>query len=275
MMIQDVFQYDFLARAFSAGLVISVLAPTIGVFLVVRRLSFLADTLAHVSLFGVAVSLLAGISPAVGAVGVSLLAALGMDRLRASGRVMTEAVLVLFLSASLAAAVVLVSLADVPGVNLMSYLFGSLATVSEKELVFLVLLSIAALIFFFRFYAPLFLLSLDEDLAKVAGVRVGMVNTTFVAFTALTAASSLQIVGVLLLGALMVIPVLSALRFGRGFRATILLSIAFSILAFLSGFFLSYAFDLPSGGMIVLSATFLFMVTFLTGRVFRSSGSSA
>lgn len=269
MLIQDFLQYDFLARAFSAGLVISVLAPAVGIFLVVRRLSFLADTLAHVSLLGVAGSIFFGISPAIGAVIVSLLAALGVDRLRSSGRVMTEAVLVLFLSVSLAAAVVVVSLSGVSNVNLMSYLFGSLATVSASELVFLIALAAGALLFFFRFYRPLFLLSLDEDLAKVSGVRVGLVNTAFVALTALTAAASLQIVGVLLLGALMVIPALSALQFGRGFRATMLLSIGFSITAFLIGFFLSYVYDLPSGGTIVLSAGVLFAMTLVIGKLVR------
>jgi zinc transport system permease protein len=268
-MIQDLFQYDFLARAFSAGLVIAVLAPVVGTFLVVRRLSFLADTLAHVSLLGVAGSIFFGISPAIGAVVVSLLAALGVDRIRSTGRVMTEAVLALFLSVSLAAAVVIVSLSGVSNVNLMSYLFGSLATVSVAELVFLFVLVIFAFAFFLRFYRPLFLLSLDEDLAKVSGVRVGAVNTVFVSLTALTAAASLQIVGVLLLGALMVIPVLTALQFGRGFRVTILIAIGCSLLAFLVGFFLSYSFDLPSGGTIVLVAGSLFLLAFLGRKLSR------
>lgn len=263
MNILDIFQYDFLARAFFAGLVISVLAPTVGMFLVVRRLSFLADTLAHVSLLGVALAIFSGISPAIGAVAVSLLAALGVDRIRLSGRVMTEAVLALFLSVSLAAAVVIVSLSGVSNVSLMSYLFGSLATVSPSELLFLSVLALAAMVFFFRFYRPLFLLSLDEDLAKVSGIRVSFVNTVFVALTALTAAASLQIVGVLLLGALMVIPVLTALQFGQGFRKTILIAIGYSVGSFLVGFASSYLFDLPSGGTIVLSAGALFLLTFI------------
>lgn len=271
MIIQDLLQYDFLARAFSAGLVISVLAPTVGMFLVVRRLSFLADTLAHVSLLGVAGSIFFGISPAIGAVVVSLLAALGVDRIRSAGRVMTEAVLALFLSVSLAAAVVIVSLSGVSNVNLMSYLFGSLATVSEGELVFLLVLVVSALVFFFRFYRPLFLLSLDEDLAKVSGIRVGTVNTAFIGLTALTAAASLQIVGVLLLGALMVIPVLAALQFGKGFRGTLLIAIGLSLAAFLIGFVLSYSSDLPSGGTIVLVAGGLFLLSFLGRRLLRAS----
>lgn len=268
-MIQDLFQYDFLARAFFAGFMIAVLAPIFGTFLVVRRLSFFADTLAHVSLLGVAGSIFFGISPAIGAIVVSLLAALGIDRVRLAGHVMTEAILALFLSVSLAAAVVVVSLSGVSNVNLMSYLFGSLATVSEGELVFLLVLVVFALAFLLRFYRPLFLLSLDEDLAKVSGVRVGVVNTVFVALTALTAAASLQIVGVLLLGALMVIPVLTALQFRRGFRATILISIGCSLLSFLVGFFLSYTFNLPSGGTIVLSAGALFLFAFFMQKLFR------
>ena len=269
MIIQDIFQYDFLLRAFLAGLFMSLLAPMVGIFLVVRRLSFLADTLAHVSLLGVAGSIVFGVSPALGAVVVSLLAAFGIDRVRASGRVMTEAVLALFLSVSLAAAVVIVSLSGVPNVNLMSYLFGSLATVSGTELLFLAGIVAVSGLFFLRFYRPLFLLSLDEDLAKVSGIQVDWVNGAFIGVAALTAAASLQIVGVLLLGALMVIPVLSALQFGKGFRSTALIAVCFSVASFLSGFVLSYLFDLPSGGTIVLSAGALFGSAFFVRKIIR------
>lgn len=267
MSILEAFQYDFLQRAFFAGFIISILAPLIGMFLVVRRLSFLADTLAHVSLLGIALALLLGFSPIVGAVVVSLIAALGVERLRAGGHVMTEATLALFLSVSLAAAVVIVSFANISSVSLISYLFGSLATVSDIDLWFLSVLATLAVFFFFRSYHVLFLTSLDEELAAVSGVSVRTVNAVFISFAAFAAAASLRIVGVLLLGALMVVPVLSALQFGRGFRGTLALSIAISVIAFLVGFFLAYIFNLPSGGTIVLSAGALFMLSILLGKV--------
>lgn len=269
MGIFEAFQYDFLQRAFYAGLIISVLAPLIGTFLVVRRLSFLADTLAHVSLLGIAIALILGLSPIVGAVVVSLLAALGVERLRSGGHGMTEATLALFLSVSLAAAVVLVSFADISSVSLMSYLFGSLATVSEIDLWFLFALAALAALFFFRSYKALFLSSLDEELAAVSGVPVRFVNVVFVSFAAFSAAASLRIVGALLLGALMVVPVLSALQFGRGFRGTLGLAISISVISFLVGFFLAYVFDLPSGGTIVLSAGAIFILSLLLGKVLR------
>lgn len=267
MSLLDIFQYDFLLRAFLAGLIISVLAPIIGMFLVVRRYAFLADTLAHVSLLGVALALFFHIPTVIGAIIVSVGAALGIDRLRLSGRMMNDATLALFLSVSLAAAVVLVSTSGVSNVNLMSYLFGSLSTVSRGDVWLLAIISTAAIVILAFFYRSLFLISLDEDLARVSGIRVGIVHGGFLVFAAMTAALSLQIVGVLLLGALMVIPVLSALQFGRGFRSTLFLSLLFSLASFFIGFVFSYVFGLPSGGTIVLSAGGLFFLAFLSTRL--------
>jgi zinc transport system permease protein len=269
MNLLEPFHYDFLQRAFFAGLLLAVIAPFIGSFLVIRGYALFADALAHVSLLGIALSLFLGIPTLVGAILVSIVAAFGMERLRSTGRIMNESAVALFLSGSLALAIVLISLTKGTGINLISYLFGSLATVTLADFWLLLLLSILALGFFLFFFRELFLISLDEDLAKVSGMPVTFVNYAFILLAALMAAVSLEIVGVLLVGALMVIPTLSALQFHVGFRATIALAVLISVVSFVSGFFLSFAFALPAGGAIVLSAIACFLVSLLANSVYR------
>jgi zinc transport system permease protein len=263
------FQYDFLRHAFLAGLLLSVIAPLIGNFLVIRGYALFADALAHVSLLGVALSFFFGVPSTLGAIVVSVIAALGMERLRSTGRVMNESAIALFLSGSLALAIVVMGLTKGVGANLISYLFGSISTVTTSD--FLVLLFLAVLVvgFLFFFSRELFLIALDEDLAKISGVRVSFVNYAFIGLAALIAASSIQIVGVLLIGALMVIPVLSALQLHRGFWGTLSLSVFFSVTAFVCGFFASYMWNLPSGGAVVLFAVGLFFLSILFSGLFR------
>lgn len=260
-MLADLLQYDFLMRALLSGLLIGILAPIVGIFLVVRRFSLLADTLSHVSLLGVAVAVFAKLPVFVGALAGSLLGGIGMEWLRRSGRVMNESILALFLSGSLAAA--LVFLASVQGVNLrlFSYLFGSITTVSAADLWWLAVLTLATLLFLVLSYRKLFLISLDEDLARVDGVPVGRYNLVFILLASLVVAAAFPIVGVLLIGALMIVPVLSAMQWRLSFRSTLFLSLLLAELAVIAGFLLAYHFSLPSGASIVLAAIGIFLIS--------------
>jgi zinc transport system permease protein len=261
------FQFDFLIRALEAGLILAIIAPLIGMFLVVRGYSLLADALAHVSLLGVALALFFKIPVFFGALGVSLLAALGMERLRTSGRVFGEAIIALFLSSSLALSVVIISAAKGLNVNLLSYLFGSLTTVQSLDVWILAVLAIVIISFLFFFYRELFLFALDEDLARVSGVRVRIISTVFMILAAITVTAALQMVGVLLIGALMVVPVLAAMQLRFGFRSTLLLSVLFSVFSVLTGFALAYRFNLASGGAIVIVSVVLFAGSYIVGRL--------
>lgn len=259
----EIFQYDFMIRAFEAGIALGVVAPLIGMFLVVRRYSLLADTLAHVSLAGVAIGLFAKLNPLLSALIASVLAAFGMERLRASRRVFGESVLALFLSGSLAFAVVLLSLAKGFNATLFTYLFGSISTVSQSDVWVIVALAVVVFLDVIFLYKELFFVSFDEELAQASGLPVHRLNLTIVFLAAITVALALRIVGVLLIGALMVIPVISAIQYGRGFRTTLIWSVVFSLISVIFGLFASYYFDLASGGAIVLVALGIFLVSLL------------
>jgi len=267
MSIFSLFQFDFIVRAFEAGLLLGILAPLVGMFLVVRHYSLLADALAHVSLLGVALALFFKIPIFIGALFTSVMAAISIERLRRDRRVLGESVIALFLSSSLALSIVIINLKDGVNVNLISYLFGSLTTVAERDVFILAGLVTVTLSFLLFYYRELFLLSLDEELAKVSGIRVERLSTLFMVLAACTVTASLQMVGVLLIGALMVVPVLTAMQFRLGFRTTLLLSVVFSLLSVVSGFFLAYFFDVASGGAIVIVAVIFFLLVNVLDRL--------
>lgn len=262
----DIFHYSFMIRALEAGIAIGIIAPLIGMFLVVRRYSLLADTLAHTSLAGVAIGLLFRINPVISAIVLSVIASLGIEQLRASRRVFSESVLALFLSGSLAVAVVILSLAKGFNAGLFGYLFGSISTVSQTDVWVIVALGILVFLNVVLLYKELFFISFDEELAQASGLPVRRLNFAIVLLAAVTVALSIRIVGVLLIGALMVIPVISAIQYGRGFRATLILSVVFSLLSVLVGLFTSYYFNLASGGAIVLVALIIFLLSLAVSK---------
>lgn len=257
----EIFQYDFMIRAFEAGIAVAVVAPLIGMFLVVRRYSLLSDTLAHISLAGVATGLLFQFNPIFSAILFSVGASFIIEWLRHSRKIFSESILAIFLSGSLAMAVVILSLAKGFNANLFSYLFGSISTVSPSDVLVIFTLAIVVFGSIVIFYKELFSVSLDEDLAQASGLPVRRLNLMMVTLAAVTVALSIRIVGVLLIGALMVIPVVAAMQYGKGFRTTLFLSVAISILSVIAGLFSSYYLNIASGGTIVLVALFVFLVS--------------
>lgn len=246
-------------RAFEAGIAVSIVAPLIGMFLVVRRYSLMADTLAHVSFAGVAIGLLFQLNPIFSAIGLSVIAAFGIESLSSSRRIFGESVLALFLSGSLAIAVIILSLAKGFNANLFTYLFGSISTVSSADLWVIVVLAVIVFLDVLLLYKELFFASFDPELAEASGLPVKAINFMMVVLAAVTVAISIRIVGVLLIGALMVIPVVSAMQYRLSFRSTLILSVVFSFVSVILGLFASYYFDLASGGAIVVVALIIFL----------------
>jgi zinc transport system permease protein len=262
----EIFKYDFMIRAFIAGLVIAVLAPAIGVFLVVRRYSLLADTLSHVSLVGIATGVLFHFNPVVGALIVSTLAAFGMEKLRESRKLFGESILALFLSGSLAVALVLLGLSHGLNVNIFAYLFGSITTVSQTDLYIIGVLGLVVAIIIIWLFKKFFLVSYDEELARANGLPVKVLNVTLMVLAAITVSLSMRIVGILLIGALMVIPVLTAVQFGTSFFKTSVYAIILSLAAVIAGLFASFYLNHPSGGTIVVIALIFFGSSLLINK---------
>lgn len=248
----EIFQYDFILRGFIAGILISVIAPLIGIFLVLKRYSLIADTLAHVSLLGVSVGVVLGVNPILTAIGTSILASLGIEKLRKTNKIYGESALALFLSGSLALAVVILSFYRGLDSGLFNYLFGSITTVKIADIYVIIFLMILVFSLISFFYKKIVYVTFDEDLAQVSGIKVDKINFLLIAIASLVVASAIPIVGVLLISALMVIPVVTALQLKKSFLSTIVYAEFFSIFSVILGMLASFYFDVSTGGMIVL-----------------------
>lgn len=248
----EIFQYSFISRGLVAGLIVALIAPLIGIFLVLKRYSLIADTLSHASLAGIAIGLLSGINPALSALGTTVLAALGLEKLRLSGRIYGEVALSIVLSGSLAVAVIILSLAKGFNSSLFNYLFGSILTVKVQDIYLMVILAVLVLLALFLFFKELVFITFDEEAARVSGLPVRLINSIFIILVALTVALSMPIVGVLLIAALIVIPAVAALQLRRGFLETLLYAEVVSVVSVASGIFMSFYLNLAAGGAIVL-----------------------
>lgn len=254
----ELLQYGFMLRALAAGGLLAVAAPTVGVFLVLRRLSPIADTLAHVALAGVGAGALLGVSPALGALVFALAGALGVERLRSSGQLFGEAALALFLTGGLAVALVLLSLARGVSTDLLGYLFGAVTAVQPADLAWMAALSLAVVGCVAFFYKDLFALTFDEEAARVQGVPTDALNLLLTVLVAVTVVVGMRVVGVLLTSALLVIPALSAMRVARSFRATLGAAVGFAVVSVLVGLVASFYLDLAPSGAVVLTSLALF-----------------
>jgi len=246
------FDHSFMIRAFLAGGMIALIAPTIGIFLVHRRMSFMVDALAHVCLGGIALGFLLAWNPILTAVVVAVLGALLVEQLRSGGQLEGDSALALLLYGSLGIASIMLNVAEGPGVHLESLLFGSILTVRPVDLVVILILGCVVALCVTKLYKPLFCLVFDEEWAETAGLPVKKLNAILMLLAALTVAVSLRIVGVLLVGALMTIPVIAASTIRKGFFVTLLSSIGISLLSVGAGITLSYYIGWPSGGTIVV-----------------------
>ncbi|MBM4442548.1 MAG: DUF1007 family protein [Candidatus Rokubacteria bacterium] len=254
-------EYAFMRRALLAGAITALICPAIGVFLVPRRFSLIADTLAHVALAGVALGLVVGVSPTIGALVVTALGAVGIERLRARGALTGDASLAVFLSGGLALAVVLIGLGRGFNVDLFAVLFGSILTVTHTDLWLIAALGVVVAVTITALYPRLLAVTLNEDLARTSGVAVSTLNLVITILTALTTVIAMRMVGVLLVSAMIVIPTLAGFALARSFRGALLTAMAMALLAMGAGLILAYYLGLAAGASVVLTSLVLFALT--------------
>lgn len=259
--------YSFMQRAVIAGLIVAVLCPTIGIYLVLRRLSMIGEMFAHISLAGVALGIFTGIYPLASALGLSLLAAAALEALRRNYRILGDLAIAILISAGIGLAVVLISLSRAFNADLFSYLFGSVIAISTKDLQLIALVGTIVILLVYLLQKELFFIAFDEEAARAAGVRVDLVNTLFVVATALTISLAMRVVGILLVSSLITVPVAAALQLGRSFRATVYCSYIVAVISVIAGLTLAYHADVAPGGSIVLVSVALFFISVVYRRV--------
>ncbi|MDQ0244469.1 zinc transport system permease protein [Bacillus fengqiuensis] len=276
-MIESIFQFEFLQNAFLTGILIGFLAPLLGVFIVVRRLSLIADALSHVTLAGISASLLLekkfglfqGLNPLYLGMAFSVMGSLFIEKLRGVYKHYQELAIPIILSGGIGIGVIFISLADGFNTDLFNYLFGSVSAVSRSDLWTITFIAIMVVALVILFYKELFILSFDEEHAAASGVKAKWVHFLFIVMVALVIAASMRIVGILLVSSLMTLPVAASIRLATGFKQTIFLSILFGEISVVGGLFLSYYLDLAPGGIIVVIA-----VLILIGSILLNKGRS-
>jgi zinc transport system permease protein len=254
------FDLEFMRLAFAIGAVVGLLAPAVGFFLVQRRMSLIGDGIGHIAFAGVAAGYLLGISPVATALAASVAGAVAIEWLRARRQAAGDQALALVFYTGIAAGVVLVSAAGALNVDLFAFLFGSILTVTWTDLWIVLALGTVGLAAIGLSFRALAGVVLDEEGARVAGVPVGALNVAVSALAGVTIAVSMRIVGILLIAALMVLPVIAASRVAWSLRSTMLLAMGVGLASVLAGLTVSYYADLAAGGAIVLIAAGAFVV---------------
>jgi len=259
--VADLLAYDFMQRALLAAVMVGLVAPLVGVFLVQRRLSLIGDGMGHVALAGVAVGLLTRVSPVRTALVAAVLAAVVIELIRSRGRTSGDVALAIIFYGGIAAGVVIISKSSqgTPA-NLTAYLFGAITTVQPSELWVFAGLGLVVMGGTWVLRPRLFAVANDEEYARASGMPVLALNITLGVLTAVTVVISMRVVGLLLISALMIVPNAAAQLLGSSFRSAIRWAMAIGLLSAVGGVLVSYAADTPSGGTIVLIAIGFFLL---------------
>jgi zinc transport system permease protein len=257
----EIFELGFIQRALVAGIAISILCSIIGLFLVLRRQSLFGDSLAHMAFGGIAVGIYTNTYPLWTAFIASILAALGITKLQRSSNIPADSAVAIMLTAGLAIGILLLSFAGGFSVDLFSFLFGNILLVSLEDTLLISFLTAIVLLSVTILFKKFLYITFDEQQAEVSGLQVQKLNYFFIVLASLTVIASMRLVGILLISSLTVIPNITAMMFGTGFKRTLLISVLISMTSVVSGIFLSYALNsAPSGTIALISISFFLFV---------------
>ncbi len=253
-------------NALAAGLFISILCPLVGIFLVLKRHSMMGDALSHSSFAGVAIGLVTGLNPILTAFLFTSVSGLLIEYLRSYYKKYAELILVIVMTLSVGIAITLISMGKA-NANVSAYLFGSILTVTRGDLAMVLALSLVSVIAVSALYNQLIYITLDEDGAKVAGVKVKLINYLFALLVAATISVSLRIMGLLVVSSMIAMPVAAAMQLNKGFRKTLVFSVLFGFIDIMAGLILSYYMDSAPGGTIALVSVALLAVVMAASRI--------
>jgi zinc transport system permease protein len=259
--------HGFIQRALLAGSFIAVSCSTLGVFLVLRRLSLIGDGLAHVTFGGVAMGMLLGVFPLYAAIPIVLASSIAILKLVERARLFGDAAIGMVSSLGIAGGIVLASAAGGFNIDLFSYLFGNILAISGGEVISSMCLSLAVIATVLLLFYELLSLTFDEESAHASGIKTGRINSILVLLTALTVVLAMKVVGIMLISSLLIVPPVTALQIARSFKGTMAIASAISVLSVIAGVFLSVVLDLPTGGAIVILNFIFFIASLLYKRL--------
>ena len=257
-MVLEALSYGFVQKALIAGIAVALICSFMGTFLVLRRYSLFGDGISHVAFGGISIGLFLGVFPLWTAFIVSIFGGLGLQKLRQSTKISGDAAVAVVLVSGLAIGVILVSSSGGFSVDLFSFLFGSILLISNEDTILILGISAGIIATLVVLQKQFLQLTFDEEQAKLAGLPVTLLNYVFVTLASITVVTSMRLVGILLISALIVIPNITAMMFGKGFKKTVGISMSISVISVVSGILLSYYYNVaPSGTIVVIAVVIL------------------
>jgi zinc transport system permease protein len=259
--IPGLFEYQFFQYALLGGSIVALACSWVGLFLILRKEAMMSAGIAHTAFGGIALGLLLGFEPLLTALLVSILAILGISFMRRKGVAKSDAAIAVMMALGFSGGLIIISLAGGFNVELFSFLFGSILTIDQSDLLFVSILSISIILLLGVFYKELLSMTFDEESSRLKGVPIRSLSFGFNILVATTIALSIKVVGIILVVALMVLPGLSALQLRLSFKGTVLTAIGFGILGIITGVFLSTVYNVATAGVIVFTTSGFFLVT--------------
>lgn len=266
----EIFSYGFVQRAMVAGTLIAVLCSVLGVFLVLRRLSLIGDGLAHITFGSTAIAIALKLFSATSlliSLPVVLLSSLGILTLTQKARLNGDTAIGIVSSIGIATGIMLSSIGGGYNVDLLSYLFGNILSITFQEVIIALVLFCLVIILIGLYFNDLLASTFNEELAKISGIKTQTINVVLVMLTALSVVLAMKLVGIMLISSLLILPAASALQLARSFRSSIFLSALQGGLSVMIGIYLSFVTNLPTSATIVLINLFFFGCAFVTRRV--------
>lgn len=277
MNLLEILSYGFIQRALLAGTLIALLCSVLGVFLVLRRLSLIGDGLAHVTFGSTAIALALKMYTALSllvSMPIVLLASLGILKLTEKGRLSGDAAIGLVSALGISAGIILASVGGGYNVDLLSYLFGNILSISREEVIIAALLCVGVIVLLTLYYNELFVIAFSDELARVSGVRVSFINAILVLLTALSVVLAMKLVGIMLISSMLIVPAAAALQLARGFKVCIVLAAIQGCSSVIIGIIVSILSNLPASASIVMVNLLFFAAAFLARRIIYPKNSN-
>lgn len=262
----EIFEYQFMVRAMVAGVFVAALLGFLGSFVVVRRMSFMGEGIAHSSLAGIALALLLGWAPMPTAILFAVLVAVGIYFLEQKVNVSSDMAIGVVFTTGMALGVVLIGFYDGYQPELLSYLFGNILTINDSDLWTIIFSSLIIFSLLLVFYRKLVFTTFDRDGAYLSGISPWKFDLLLYIFTAVVIVLSIKLVGIILVSSLLIVPSAFSLLFARSFKSFCFFAVIVAIVTVFLGLVASYYFDLPSGATIVLTGSCFFVLGYLMKR---------
>ncbi len=262
----SILAYGFMQRSFLAGTFIALSCALLGVFIVLKKNSFISEGLAHISFGGLALGLFIGINPLVASLGLTIMGAVLLVFMQEKTKLKGDALIGILSYTGFAFGILLVSLSRGFNADIFSYLFGNILTVSEFDILFSGILSFFIISFILLFYNEFSFLIFDEEGAKTSGINVRLFNYIIGILIGITVVISIRIIGIILVAAFMILPASSSLNISKSFKQTMIFSVIISLFSLILGLVLSFVFDLAAGATIVILSFLVFIITLLLSK---------